>query len=154
MVASSLSQVRATALLAAAALALAGCGDAPPPPAKHEAAKPKPARKRAPNAPRVEPLHCAASAPPSCRAAWGRVLYVEAVDADGDGDAHFVLASRQSVSGPGITAVDLERELRPRRLPRVGDAVAAAGPVYRGSFGQRQIEAVELRIARAPRRAP
>jgi hypothetical protein len=77
------------------------------------------------------------------------VLYVEAVDADGDGDAHFVLASPDGISAPGITAVDVRRELRPRRLPRVGDAVAAAGPVYRGSFGQRQIESLRLRIARA-----
>jgi hypothetical protein len=102
----------------------------------------------------VEPVHCAAGAPPICRSAYGRVLYVEALDADGDGDAHFVLASPQGISGPGISAVDVRRGLRPHPLPRVGDAVAAAGPVYRGSFGQRQIHAVELRVARAPRRAP
>jgi hypothetical protein len=60
-----------------------------------------------------------------------------------------VLASPEGISAPGITAVDVRRELRPRRLPRVGDAVAAAGPVFRGSFGQRQIEALDLRVARA-----
>ena len=141
--------LRVVMLAAAAALALAGCGgDAPreKPPQAHRASPPK--------GPRVKPLHCAAGAPSSCRAAYGRVLYVEGVDADGDGDAHLVLASPQGISGPGVTAVDVERDLRPHPLPRVGDAVAAAGPVYRVSFGQRQIEAVSLRIARAPRRAP
>jgi hypothetical protein len=143
---------RLTAALAVLAL-LAGCGgDTPSPPAKPPEAK-KPARAPLDRL-RAKPVHCPAGAPPGCRSAYGRVLYVEAVDADGDGDAHFVLASPQGISGPGITAVDVERELRPRRLPRVGDAVAAAGPVYRGSFGQRQIQAVGLRIARAPRRAP
>ena len=84
----------------------------------------------------------------NCTAARGTVLYVERVDGDGDGDAHLVLASRASVTGPGITAIDIERELRPRPLPRVGDRVTAAGPVYRGSYGQRQIEATELHVAR------
>ena len=124
------------------ALVLAGCGgDAPP------AAKPRPKTAHAEPPKRV---HCPRTAPPSCRSALGRVLYVEAVDPDGDGDAHFVLASRPGISGPGITSIDVERTLRPRRLPRVGDWVTAAGPVYRGSYGQRQIEAVALRIKRVP----
>ena len=130
------------------ALALAGCGGDAPAPGTPEPVKRRP---ESPRPPRVKPVHCPRDAPPpGCRTAVGRVLYVEAVDADGDGDAHFVLASTQGISAPGITAVDVKRELRPRRLPRVGDVVAAAGPVYRGSFGQRQIEAVELRIARRP----
>jgi hypothetical protein len=77
----------------------------------------------------------------------GRVVYVEAVDPDGDGDAHYVLAGGD-VTAPGLTAVDVERELRPRRLPRVGDRVSAAGPVSTGSHGQHQIQAVELHYAR------
>ena len=40
--------------------------------------------------------------------------------------------------------IDVERELRPHPLPEVGDRVSAAGPVYRGSFGQRQIQATEV----------
>ena len=76
-----------------------------------------------------------------CREATGRVLYVEAVDADGDGDAHYVLAGGD-ITGPGLSVIDVGRHLRPRRLPRPGDMVSAAGPVFTGSFGQRQIEAV------------
>jgi hypothetical protein len=75
---------------------------------------------------------------------------VEAKDPDGDGDAHFVLAGEDSISGPGISAIDVEKEMRPRHLPRVGDWVSAAGPVYRGGYGQRQIQAVRLRIRRIP----
>jgi hypothetical protein len=48
------------------------------------------------------------------------------------------------VTAPGVTIVDVGRRLRPRRLPRRGELVSAAGPVYTGSFGQRQIEAVEV----------
>jgi hypothetical protein len=83
----------------------------------------------------------------NCAAVSGRVLYVEAVDPDGDGDAHYLLAGG-NVTAPGLTAVDVERALRPHRLPRVGDRVSAAGPVYIGSHGQRQIQAVELHYAR------
>jgi hypothetical protein len=94
-----------------------------------------------------------ATCPPeagNCRSASGRVLYVERVDPDGDGDAHFVLASRQSITGPGISVIDVKRSLRPSPLPGRGDRLSAAGPVYRGSYGQRQIEAIELNVARAP----
>jgi hypothetical protein len=99
-------------------------------------------------APAVERATC----PPedgNCRSASGIVLYVERVDPDGDGDAHFVLASRQSITAPGISVIDVKRSLRPSPLPGRGDRLSAAGPVYRGSFGQRQIEAVELNVARA-----
>jgi len=76
------------------------------------------------------------------------VVAVEAVDPDGDGDAHLVLFSPQAVTAPGITVIDVERELRPHPLPEPGDQVAAAGPVYRGSYGQFQIEATALRVRR------
>ena len=76
------------------------------------------------------------------------MLYVEAVDPDGDGDAHLVLASRQSVTAPGVTIVDLKASLRPDRLPRPGDWVGASGPVFPGSRGQRQIEATRFRMRR------
>jgi len=78
-----------------------------------------------------------------CREATGRVIYVEAVDPDGDGDAHYVLAGG-SVTGPGLSVIDVGPHLRPRRLPRPGDMVSAAGPVFTGSFGQKQIEAIEV----------
>jgi hypothetical protein len=85
----------------------------------------------------------------NCETASGRVVYVERIDPDGDGDAHFVLASSQSITGPGISVVDVKRSLRPSPLPAAGDRLSAAGPVYRGSYGQKQIEAIELHVARS-----
>jgi hypothetical protein len=104
--------------------------------------------RRSPS-PRLQPATCPPAAG-NCRSASGRVLYVERVDPDGDGDAHFVLASRQSITGPGISVIDVKRSLRPSPLPGRGDRMSAAGPVYSGSYGQRQIEAVELHVARTP----
>ena len=72
---------------------------------------------------------------------------LEAVDPDGDGDAHFVLADSDGVTGFGISVVDVRPDLRPQPLPGVGDQISAAGPVATGSFGQRQIEAVDLPVA-------
>ena len=98
--------------------------------------------------PRPAPASCP-SGLRNCSTASGRILYVERVDPDGDGDAHFVLLSRPGISGPGISVIDVRRSLRPSPLPGPGDRLSAAGPVYRGSYGQRQIEAIELRVARA-----
>ncbi|MDQ3644503.1 MAG: hypothetical protein M3356_03210 [Actinomycetota bacterium] len=108
---------------------------APPGAAEHAA------RERTP-----APLRSASCPPESinCRAARGRIVFVERVDPDGDGDAHFVLASRGGLTAPGITVVDVRRDLRPRPLPGPGDRLSAAGPVYTGSYGQRQIEATEV----------
>jgi hypothetical protein len=72
-------------------------------------------------------------------------VYVERIDPDGDGDAHFVLASEAAITGPGITVVDVRPDLRPDPLPGAGDELAAAGPVFPGSHGQKQIEAVAIR---------
>jgi hypothetical protein len=107
-------------------------------------------RGRAPPPPSVRLRHatCPSDAA-NCRTASGRVLYAERVDPDGDGDAHFVLASRDSITGPGISVIDVKPSLRPSPLPGRGDRLSAAGPVYRGSYGQRQIEANELHVARA-----
>jgi hypothetical protein len=107
-----------------------------------------PAAGRSSPAPPLELATCPSGAG-NCRSATGRVIYVERVDPDGDGDAHFVLASRQSITGPGISVIDVKRSLRPSPLPDRGDRISAAGPVYRGSYGQRQIEAVELHVARS-----
>jgi hypothetical protein len=99
----------------------------------------------------TDPDVAVARCPPdlaNCATAAGRILYVERVDPDGDGDAHFVLLSREGITGPGISVVDVKRALRPSPLPGPGDRLSAAGPVYRGSHGQRQIEAVEVHVAR------
>lgn len=114
------------------------------------------ARPRAAEAPAGEPDGPGPRLPPSscdpglanCVVARGRVIYVEAVDPDGDGDAHFVTASRQGVTLPGITIFDVRAGLRPDPLPGVGDLVGGAGPVYPGHAGQKQIEVTEFHVAR------
>lgn len=83
-----------------------------------------------------------------CRSVSGRVLFVESVDPDGDGDLHAVLTGRDGVSAAGITAVDVKPALRPKRDPRIGDRVSAAGPVQTGSFGQAQVHALDLHLRR------
>ena len=91
--------------------------------------------------------HCPADLA-GCRTATGRILYVERVDPDGDGGAHFVLASREGITAPGISVIDVRRDLRPHPLPGPGGRLSAAGLVQTGSYGQRQIEAVRVRVAR------
>jgi hypothetical protein len=94
-----------------------------------------------------EPAAPAAQCPvgtPGCRTVSGRIIYVERVDPDGDGDAHFVLADAAGVTGPGISVVDVRVDLRPNPLPGVGDHLSAAGAVATGSYGQSQIEAVAV----------
>lgn len=95
----------------------------------------------------VEPSHCPAGHP-ACRTTEGRIVYVEAVDPDGDGDAHFVIADPQGITLPGLTAIDVRKGLRPHPLPGQGDLVSAAGPVQTGSYGQDQIHVLELHVAR------
>jgi hypothetical protein len=126
------------------AVAFASCGsDSSPPPAPSSPSKTTAERP----GPRPEQARCPAGTG-NCRTATGRILYIEAVDPDGDGDAHFVLAGRRGVTLPGISVIDVERGMRPHPLPRLGDLVSAAGPVYRGSHGQRQIQATELHVSR------
>jgi hypothetical protein len=162
----------ASALAACALAALAGCGgdaDDPPrggggssePPAfgaeggsapgddarRGETASPDGKAASPGGEPELPRVPC----PPDlvgCKEAAGRIIYVERVDPDGDGDAHFVLLSREGITGPGITVVDVRADLRPDPLPRRGDLLGAAGPVYTGSYGQRQIEAVAVRAVR------
>jgi len=97
--------------------------------------------------PRPPAAHCPAGLT-GCRTAAGRIIYVERVDPDGDGDAHFVLASREGITAPGISVIDVRRDLRPHPLPGPGDRLSGAGLVQVGSYGQRQIEAVRVRVAR------
>ena len=144
------------AVAAAVALALAapaaGCGgdDEPADPprtiATTEQTAPATTARTTPRPAPIRPARCPDGAA-NCASATGRVVYVEAVDPDGDGDAHFVLAGGD-VTGPGLSVIDVRRDLRPDPLPRAGDTVTAAGPVYRGSYGQRQIEAREVRVRR------
>lgn len=82
----------------------------------------------------------------NCRAAQGRIIALERVDPDGDGDLHVVVAAG-GITLPGLTAVDVPVDLRPRRDPRIGDRVSAAGPVQPGSYGQRQVHALRFRVA-------
>ena len=84
---------------------------------------------------------------PECREAEGRIVYVERVDPDGDGDAHFVIVDPQGITLPGLTAIDVRKGLRPQPLPGPGDLISAAGPVQTGSYGQSQIHALELHVA-------
>ncbi|MCW3008526.1 MAG: hypothetical protein JWP17_3152 [Solirubrobacterales bacterium] len=77
-----------------------------------------------------------------CRAAHGRVIALQSVDPDGDGDLHLILASSTSITLPGVTVLDIAKRLRPRRDPRIGDWAAGAGPVQRGSYDQRQIHVI------------
>jgi hypothetical protein len=138
-----------TAGFAAVALSTVGCGGARPPQQEE-------AGHSGDSSARAEPRSSSTDAKPprcpsgvgNCRRAQGRVIYVERVDPDGEGDAHLVLASPEGVTAPGVTVVDLEPSVRPARLPRPGDWVGAAGPVYRGSHGQRQIEATTIRLRR------
>jgi hypothetical protein len=102
-----------------------------------------PAPRRARDVPRSR---CPAGVA-GCRAVRGTVVYVERVDPDGDGDLHVVVDSG-SVTLPGMTAVDVRPDLRPRRDPRVGDRVSAAGPVQTGSYGQSQIHALVFKAVR------
>jgi hypothetical protein len=100
----------------------------------------------APVADTVAPSHCPADLP-GCRTTEGRIVYVERVDPDGDGDAHFVIADPQGITLRGLTAIDVRKGLRPQPLPGIGELISAAGPVQTGSYGQSQIHALELHVA-------
>jgi hypothetical protein len=149
--------MRPLAILLLALLALAGCGGGgdegssggrsttPPPKPAGDSAGPH-ASARARGAEAVAPSHCAPGHP-ACRETVGRIVYVERVDPDGDGDAHFVVLDPQGITLPGLTAIDVRMGLRPHPLPGPGDVVSAAGPVQTGSYGQHQIHALELHVA-------
>jgi hypothetical protein len=132
----------ALGLVAAAAVGVAGCGggdDLPGATTPSASATPEVAR------PDVRRSRCPDGVA-GCREVRGTVVFVESVDPDGDGDLHVVL-NAGSVTGPGVTAVDVPPERRPRRDPRIGDRASAAGPVLTGSYGQSQIHALEFRLS-------
>jgi hypothetical protein len=91
----------------------------------------------------------AAHCPPGlsgCRTTVGPIVYLERVDPDGDGDAHFVVRDPQGITLRGMTAIDVRKGLRPHPLPGLGEWISAAGPVQTGSYGQSQIHAIELNV--------
>jgi hypothetical protein len=140
-------------IAAVAAMALAaipGCGGsgdtAEPDAPRRVVERSAPADRDEPADEAVAPSHC----PPNlagCRTTEGRITFVERVDADGDGDAHFVVLDPQGITLPGLTAIDVRKGLRPHPLPGVGDLISAAGPVQTGSYDQSQIHALELHVA-------
>jgi hypothetical protein len=136
----------------AGALLLASCGGDPqtatpaPRPAAAVTATPAPARPPAPRPPLRRP-RCRHGVP-DCASTSGTIVYVERVDPDGDGDLHVVVIDRHGVTLRGLTAIDVSKDLRPRRDPRIGDEAAAMGPVQTGSYGQSQIHALTFRARR------
>lgn len=142
-----------TAVAAAIALAalFGGCGQGSSPPDRGADRPGRAARDSLPSAAGPVPDAVAASScPPAvrgCLTAEGRIVYVERVDPDGDGDAHFVIRDPQGITLPGLTAIDVRKGLRPAPLPEAGDLISAAGPVQTGSYGQSQIHAIELHVA-------
>lgn len=136
--------------LALAALAIfAGCGGSTEEPGPADRGEPARGGTKAEvqEPDRVEPSRCPAGLA-GCRTTEGRIVFVERVDPDGDGDAHFVIADPQGITLPGLTAIDVRRGLRPQPLPRLGQLISAAGQVQTGSYGQSQIHAVELHVSR------
>jgi hypothetical protein len=128
---------------------LAGCGSAGDESAKPQKTSSKDGFRGLANqqdAETVTPSRCPEGVA-GCRTTEGRIVYVERVDPDGDGDAHFVISDPQSITLPGVTAIDVRKGLRPRPLPEPGDLISAAGPVQTGSYGQSQIHALELHVA-------
>ncbi len=146
--------MRAVLVALAGLLLLAGCGTESSSDGGGEAvvagrsrvAERAPAPEERPAPETVAPSHCPPGLP-SCRTTAGRIVYVERVDPDGDGDAHFVVTDRQGITLPGLTAIDVRKGLRPHPLPGPGDLISAAGPVQTGSYGQSQIHALELHVA-------
>jgi hypothetical protein len=132
------------ALISVALLAFARSEDQGLVPDRVQRAVPDP---RPSSAPAPPPARCPAGVA-GCHEVSGRIVYVEAVDPDGDGDAHFVLADTDSLTGPGITVVDVRPDLRPNPLPGAGDELSAAGPLATGSYGQSQVEAVAVQVGR------
>ena len=133
----------------AALLLIAGCGGDAATSTSSGTTTTTEAEREPPPPAEVPEVECPAGLT-GCEIAGGEILYVERVDADGDGDAHFVLLSRESITAPGISVIDVRADLRPRPLPGPGDLFAGAGPVYEGSYGQSQIQAEKVAFERRP----
>jgi len=134
--------------VAVVAMAAAGCGGAPEKPRSSATPTPDATPTAAPRSERALKRPRCRPDVPMCRSTSGRIVFVERVDPDGDGDLHVVVADRRGVTLRGLTAIDVSKELRPRRDPRIGERAAAMGPVQTGSFGQSQIHALVFRTRR------
>jgi hypothetical protein len=130
-------------------LLLAACGsggDTPPRPDHPADLPPSPREQREARAAAQRPP--APRCPPgggNCATAQGRVIALESVDPDGDGDLHLILLGG-SITAPGISVLDVNKDLRPKVDPKVGDWAAGAGPVYPGSHRQRQIQVTAVEV--------
>ena len=71
-----------------------------------------------------------------CGRVDGRVLHVQAHDPDGDGDHHLVVLAGAHIV---IVKIPLAAD-QPRRLPALGDRVAATGELSSGRFGLPVVE--------------
>jgi hypothetical protein len=91
------------------------------------------------------PFSCSGGKFSRCRAVSGRVIHVQAVDPDGDGDAHIVLASRQSLTLPGISVLKVDERHRPAQLPGFGQWVTAIGYLYAGSHDEDNLWVLGMR---------
>jgi hypothetical protein len=109
---------------------------------KRDATSQKPAKK-------LRLARCPKAAS-NCAASLGRVIYIESVDPDGDGDLHVValVSKGKVVTGAGITVFDVSKDVRPKKDPKLGATVTGAGPVYRGSHGQDQIQVTSFHVRR------
>ncbi|EHN09052.1 hypothetical protein PAI11_41170 [Patulibacter medicamentivorans] len=86
-----------------------------------------------------------------CRAVRGRVVAIQSRDPDGDGDLHVIVREQLDEGGvtlPGISVLDVRASLRPKRDPRDGELVTGAGPVFRGSYRQKQVQVDVFRVWR------
>ena len=136
------------ALIGAGALVLLARDDAGGPLADDDRAAPRRERRDAREQQRRPFRHARCPADGArCRSVTGRIVFLESIDPDGDGDLHVVIAAG-GISLPGLTAVDVRPGLRPRRDPRIGDLATAAGPVQTGSYGQKQIHALRFAVER------
>ena len=136
------------AVAVAVAVGLAGCGGAPEKPRSSATPTPDATPTAAPRSERALKRPRCREDVPKCRSTSGRIVFVERVDPDGDGDLHVVVTDRNGVTLAGLTSIDVSKDLRPRRDPRVGERAAAMGPVQTGSYGQSQIHALVFRTRR------
>jgi hypothetical protein len=141
----------AAALAGIAILApISGCGGADGS-TPSTAGQPRAGDRSSPQGEEESPAKLSAAHCPSglsgCRTTQGPIIYLERVDPDGDGDAHFVVSDPQGITLRGMTAIDVRKGLRPHPLPGLGEWISAAGPVQTGSYGQSQIHALELNVA-------
>ena len=118
----------------------------------------RPSRRRKPPRGGGSPAHPAASRaaavrPLSCPPGPGTAARRPGASSTSSASIPTATATRTSCSRPGVDhgAGHLRdrRQAEPAPVPpaRPGRLVSAAGPVYEGSHGQRQIEAVRLRVA-------